>query len=200
MGENCKTDIQIKDLAKEFFFAKGHLQSSVQELADFAGVNRTLINYYFRSKENLFQIIYWEMIYEMRQSLSTIYACELNFEKKVDAIIDYLIEQKESYPFLEIFNVQESFKITSKIETIIRPEALPEFKTFLKEIKAEMKKGKLKKTEPKLFMIHLFALISYPIIMNPVLQKILEISEDENKQIRKERKKAIKELLFTSKN
>lgn len=199
MNESCKTEQQIKDSAKEFFFSFGNIHSSTQELADFTGVKRTLINYYFRSKENLFQIIYWELIHEMRKSLSAIYAAECTFEKKIDKLIDYLIKNKEQYPFLEVFNVQESFKITNQLETIIRPEAIPELKIFLKEIKGEMKKGKIKKMDPKHFMIQLFALTSYPIIMSSILTKILDITEDERNQIREERKKTIKELLFTTK-
>ena len=53
----CDTEELIKQKAKELYVSKGVFDASTQEIADFAGVNRTLVNYYFRSKKNLFQVV-----------------------------------------------------------------------------------------------------------------------------------------------
>lgn len=57
-----QTENQIKEKAKILFFSKGMLNASTQEIADYVGVNRTLVNYYFRSKKNLFHVLYNETI------------------------------------------------------------------------------------------------------------------------------------------
>ena len=51
-GEN--TEIQILVAAREVFIAKGYESARMQEIADRAGINKALLHYYFRSKENLF--------------------------------------------------------------------------------------------------------------------------------------------------
>jgi len=55
-----QTQELIKDTAKNLFFVQGKFNATTQEIADEAGVNRTLINYYFRSRDNLIQIIFDE--------------------------------------------------------------------------------------------------------------------------------------------
>jgi len=47
----------IKETAKNLFFVEGKFNATTQEIADAAGVNRTLINYYFRSRDNLMKIV-----------------------------------------------------------------------------------------------------------------------------------------------
>lgn len=49
-----RTRQRLLDAALEVFAAKGYAGARVQEIADLAGVNKQLINYYFDSKEGLY--------------------------------------------------------------------------------------------------------------------------------------------------
>ena len=48
------TEELIKNTAKRLFFGEGKFNATTQEIADAAGVNRTLLNYYFRSRDRFF--------------------------------------------------------------------------------------------------------------------------------------------------
>lgn len=50
-----RTRQRLLDAALEVFAAKGYAGARVQEIADRAGVNKQLINYYFDSKEGLYR-------------------------------------------------------------------------------------------------------------------------------------------------
>lgn len=52
------TERLIMETSMNVFFAEGRFNATTQEIADAAGVNRTLINYYFRSRNNLFEIVF----------------------------------------------------------------------------------------------------------------------------------------------
>ncbi len=39
---------KIKDTAKRLYFAEGRINATILDIADAAGVSRTLVNYYFR--------------------------------------------------------------------------------------------------------------------------------------------------------
>jgi TetR/AcrR family transcriptional regulator len=193
----CKTEEQIKQFAKELFFSKGVLDASTQEIADFAGVNRTLVNYYFRSKKNLFHVVYSEAILEMRANHARIYSASIPFREKVEALIDYSIEFREVYPFLEIFNIRETSKLTNQLETVLQPKSMIETKLFLDEIKAEMQKGTIPTYEPVNFLINIISLISFPIVMKPIFREIFCISsEEEYKRIYNQRKEMVLAILF----
>ncbi len=45
------TENLIKETAMRVFFKEGRFTATTQEIADAAGVNRTLLHYYFRSRD-----------------------------------------------------------------------------------------------------------------------------------------------------
>ncbi len=193
---DCQTEHQIKDRAKILFFTNGILDASTQEIADFAGVNRTLVNYYFRSKKNLFYIVYTEIIEEMRKNYAEIYVSKVSFREKVEALIDYTSEFRESYPFLEIFKINEANRF-NQMETILQPRSIDESKIFLEEIENEMKKGTIPTYEPVNFLINIISLITFPIVMKPVFRVIFNISTEEQYQkIYNQRKEMVMTILF----
>ncbi len=197
----CLTEEHIKQRAKVLFFTTGILDASTQEIADFAGVNRTLVNYYFRSKKNLFHIVYTEIITEMRTNFAAIYVSNVTFREKVEALIDYTTEFRETYPFLEIFNIQETSKLNNRLETVLRPTCMEETGFFLKEIEEEMKKGTIPAYEPINFLINLMSLISFPIVMKPIFREIFCISTEEQYQrIYNQRKEMVMTILFNNVN
>lgn len=193
----CQTEEQIKQHAKELFFSRGMLDASTQEIADYAGVNRTLVNYYFRSKKKLFNIVYTEMIEEMRSNFASIYISDVSFRKKVEALIDYSTELRENYPFLEIFNIRETSKLSNQMETVLQPKSMAETKLFLQEIEHEMQKGTIPTYEPVNFLINIISLISFPIVMKPIFREIFCISsEEQHLRIYNQRKEMAMTILF----
>lgn len=195
-GLECKTEGQIKDFAKELFFKKGKFAASTQEIADFAGVNRTLVNYYFRSKNNLFEVVYWEMINELRTEFAQFYAAKIPFRTKVESIIDFLIDFRIRYPYLEIFNMQESVKLSNQVNSILQPKLVEEINQLMDEVKVEMAAGRLPSYHPKNFLVNIFSLVSYPIIMQPIFERILDVDQEEYETMLKERREIILQILF----
>ena len=53
-----KTEIEILNAAKEVFQQKGMAGARMQEIADRAHINKTLLHYYFRSKQLLFEAVF----------------------------------------------------------------------------------------------------------------------------------------------
>lgn len=195
----CQTEEQIKQHAKELFFSRGILDASTQQIADFAGVNRTLVNYYFRSKKNLFYIVYTETIEEMRRNYASIYVSDRSFREKVEALIDFTTVFRENYPFLEIFNIQETSKLRNQLETFLQPRSMEETGIFLKEIEQEMKKGTIPTYEPVNFLINVISLISFPIVMKPIFKEIFCItSEEQYRKIYNQRKEMVMTILFNN--
>ena len=57
MESEKSTEEKIKEAAKAVFLTKGFEGCSSREIAGAAGMNVALVNYYFKSKGHLFQII-----------------------------------------------------------------------------------------------------------------------------------------------
>ncbi|XJR86323.1 TetR/AcrR family transcriptional regulator [Elizabethkingia anophelis] len=91
----------------QLFFGERHFKATTQEIADAAGVNRTSINYYFRSRDNLFKVVFEEAIEQMHQNHNAILLSELPFRDKLSRWLDDELASALKYPFLEIYIVTQ---------------------------------------------------------------------------------------------
>ena len=67
------TEEKIKSAARTVFHTKGFAATKTRDIAKEAGINLALLNYYFRSKEKLFQIIMMDSIHSLFQSILPIF-------------------------------------------------------------------------------------------------------------------------------
>ena len=91
MKEKINADIvekKIFEAAKKIFVRDGFRRSSMSDIASEAGISRTSLNYYFRTKERLFIAIFKDILSEFFPNINTILDIKIPFEKKVDKIID----------------------------------------------------------------------------------------------------------------
>lgn len=190
------TEDLIKEKAKVFFLVQGQINATSQEIADFAGVKRTLVNYYFRSKENLLQIVCLEVIQNMKLKLDTIYLSDLSFDEKLNEIIDYNFALRQQYPFLEIVKTIEVAQKMQNKSSFLNPVQTPGLKVFLKEIAEEIKAKRITDSNPLNFLLNIQALISYPLMMKPIYSELYELSNEEYDLLVKERKDLIKQLVY----
>ena len=57
MQKDISTEIKIKEAATRVFVAKGFNGCTSREIAKESGMNVALVNYYFKSKGQLFEIV-----------------------------------------------------------------------------------------------------------------------------------------------
>ena len=186
------TEQLIKDTAKRMFFSEGKLHATTQDIADAAGVNRTLLNYYFRSRDILFEQVATEARAEMSAELDFVFSSELDFKEKVQQLINVFMDQAMKFPYREVYVVTE----INRTEKIVPEEKKNRIRQFLKEVDAEMEKGKIKKMDPRQFVMNLFALMAYPLITNCLNKSIYNINDAEYRKLMKERKKLIFEMIY----
>lgn len=184
---------QIKATAKEIFFYKGNLHATTQEIADEAGVNRSLINYYFRSRDQLFKTVYNEAVETMRSQLDNVIYAPIPFEQKLASLIEVYMTEIVKYPYKESFLITE---MCSKNFLLKERKKSPSLITFLEEIKLEMEKGTINKTDPLHFIINLFSLMAYPVIMAPLYRKLFDLNKEKFEHLLSERKALILKIML----
>lgn len=195
--KDSQTEQQIKDAARRLFFAEGRFNATTQEIADAAGVNRTLVNYYFRSRDLLFDQILKEARDTMDQRLDMAMSNETSFKKKVEHFIDIFTEQAFTYPYLDIYMVTRINEDVEKQNEIISDlKKTDRVKNFLKDVEVEIKKGTVEKMEPVQFLINLISLLSHPVVIQPLFKKLFNYSDKQYKQMLVARKELILKMLF----
>ncbi|MEJ2879735.1 TetR/AcrR family transcriptional regulator [Pedobacter sp. GR22-6] len=187
------TEQLIKNTAKHMFFAEGKLHATTQEIADAAGVNRTLVNYYFRSRDALFDQVFHEAQRELMTLLDEVFDSKMPFKEKIRNLIDVFIEEAMKYPYREVFIITQmnrndvmEFK-RARIEKVNR---------ILQEIQTEMDNGSLKAMNPRHYIINLFSMMAYPLVTAPLNSILFNMSNEEYQALMQERKQIIFETIF----
>jgi TetR/AcrR family transcriptional regulator len=196
VGESQETEKLIKDTAREIFFQKGRLKATTQEIADEAGVNRTLIHYYFRSREQLLQIVFEEAVKETREKIGAIFKSDSPFKVKISQYLDVFIDRNIRYPYMQNFIITEINQNPEKEAEYLSKKRASLSKTIFPQLEEEISKGGITPIKPEHFMANLMSMCSYPLVAKPILQGMFNLNDEEYKTFLRERKNIIYTTLF----
>lgn len=191
--KDADSEALIKETAKKLFFGEGKFNATTQEIADAAGVNRTLINYYFRSRNNLFDLVFKDAQEKQQERTASIIFSEAPFKEKITQFIDDSLKLAIEYPYLEMYLVTQFNQGCYFKDQAVTDRMLEKFYI---EFEHEMDKGTILKMEPAQFIINMISMISFPISMRPLIQKSLKIDDLQYTTILKNRKQIILNTLF----
>lgn len=191
------TEELIKATAKKLFFSEGKFRATTQEIADAAGVNRTLVNYYFRSRDHLFELVLKDARAQVEERMGNLFGLELPFKDRIGLMIDEIIETVYDYPFMDIYTIMRIKDVTEGPEKDVHEKEMREkIGFFLNEIEKERKKGTIKAPSAMHFFLTLASLIGHPLTFRHMFQIPLNLSDKQYKKLLKERKELILEMLF----
>ena len=101
------TERRIMEAAAKVFMQKGRLGASMQDIADEAGINRTLLHYYFRNKEKLFDTIFERIMSKVFPDMVHALASDLPFLEKIKHFTASYARLLDENPYLPVFVFQE---------------------------------------------------------------------------------------------
>ena len=185
-----KTEEHIKDVARKLFFSEGQLNATTQEIADAAGVNRTLLNYYFRSRDALFQIVFDEAMLNFKTSLESIITQQYSVKERIENLVDYLLQEMGNNPYRELFFITQ----INQNEGGLKPKKEDEtnkWRIFLEEIQSEIDAGNIRPLKPEDYVLNIFSMCILPVLMKPVYTTMFQISPEEYQVLLNNRKKSI---------
>ncbi|RFZ90025.1 TetR/AcrR family transcriptional regulator [Mucilaginibacter conchicola] len=192
-AKDTGTEELIRSTAKKLFFKEGKLHATTQDIADAAGMNRSAVHYYFRTRDQLIALIFAESMQALSLRLGKVMSAELPFREKIQGLIEVFTNEMMEYPFQEVFLVTEINTAGHDLVTKIDEGPVS---SFLNEIEKEMHLGTIEKTDPKHFLINLFSLLSYPIMMSPIYRQFFGMNEHQFDELIAERRELITRTMF----
>ena len=195
----CKissTEEKIKEAAKRVFITKGFSACTSREIAKEAGMNVALVNYYFRSKNQLFLIIYHAVMHDFMLSMMEVFSTELSLKEKVSLLIDREYEFLTKHPEIPTFVLNEMAR--NKDSGIQIHETLNDFaKTgvFLEASNAQ-KRGEMRKVDMVSLTMIIMANCQHPFMARLLTQQLHGMTDEQyDTQIIKH-KEIIKEMIL----
>ena len=158
--------------ATNLFILKGRAGTSMQDIADEAGINRTLLNYYFRSKDNLFEQVFMKIFSRFLPTVVTTLKSDLPVLERFNNFIDYYFKLLEENPVIPLFIIQELTTNPQRLIDRLKDGGL-DTSFILKALETEMEMGSIRRMDPREIMINLMSLIIFPFAARRIFEELL---------------------------
>lgn len=192
---------QILLAAKELFLLNGYDAVSTTQVAKKAGCNQALVHYYYRTKQNLFKIIFQEEIEKMFKRLIEIPQDDISIEEFISKVIDtqleFMKENKDVPLFLlgELRNNSEILELLPENYSYYSNELLGKMRTF---IKMKQRKGELQEVIVEDLLLDILSLNVFPIMTQSFFLKVWGMQPQEQDNFLERRKEHIKKVIIAS--
>ncbi len=189
---DATTEEKIIEAARKIFTQKGYAAARTRDIAEEAGLNLALLNYYFRSKEKLFDIIMLETLQQFMTGMKNLLNTEsTSIEEKITMVVGNYIDMLTKQPDLPLFILSE---IKANPKKLIAKMGIKDFlmnSYFLKQFKEGVKAKKLPPLDPLHFIMNIVGLTVFPFIGSQIVQSIGDINQQQFNKLMEERKRLI---------
>lgn len=184
------TEDKIKEAARGVFMEKGFAATRTRDIAEASGYNLALINYYFRSKEKLFDIIMLEAVQKFVHSVWHLLEDQAtSVKEKVTAVVTHYIDMLKETPGLPFFIMNEINRNPEKLLSKIgvgKDRPLPYIAVQWNELTA----GKTN-INPIHIFINFISMTVFPFVASPMLRNRTGMSMTQFNELMEERKSLI---------
>lgn len=173
--ETITTEDKIIRAADKLFTQKGYAATRTRDIAEEAGTNLALLNYYFGSKENLFKKVVQEKLKMLLGAIGPVLSNEhISLEDKIRTITENytnLLLEHEELPIFILNELTVNKVLFAEITQNTRQNAQPVLENQLKERGVEMSATDL--------IINTLSMIIFPFVAKPLITSSGLVKEDE---------------------
>jgi len=191
--KNASTEEKIKQAALKVFTQKGFAATRTRDIAEESGYNLALINYYFRSKEKLFDIVMLELLQGFVKSVFGILNdSTTTLEDKIELLISHYIDMLIQNPDIPIFILNEAKADPDKlIEKLGVSDEIQQSLYIRRQWMEVITSGMAPDINPAHIIINIVALTIFPFAGRHMLKNRLNMNTEQYNALMEERKNLI---------
>lgn len=182
MKRNQTTEKSILEAAERLFLEKGFALTSTTLIAREVGCNQSLLHYYYRSKENLFELIFQKVLNTFIAGFTDIGDKNLTFEERLKNWVYTQFEMLQANPEIVFFLINE---ITTNPKRLLVIKE--QFKTLSSDIlqligrklQIEINTGNIQPISPIDFMLNIFSLNTGVFLFYSIAKKLSAFTDEE---------------------
>jgi len=174
MNAELNTEQLILEAAEAEFLEKGYGNAKTVSIAKRAGVNHSLLHYYFRTKEQLFQHIFKKKVEKIAQMFGVVFKQNTDFTKTLRLVIETQFKFLTENPQLPMFIFKEILSNKDNREWAIQtlfPQIFPFLSTLEKMLCREISKGNVRPITILDLMMNVFSINISTFVVLPVLKE-----------------------------
>lgn len=191
--ETITTEQKIIMAADKLFTQKGYAATRTRDIAEGAGTNLALLNYYFGSKEKLFKKVVQEKMKILLGAIGPVLSDEnISIDNKIRIITENytnLLLENEELPIFILNELTVNKDLFAEITQINRQNALPVLEKQLKELGANISATDL--------ILNTLSMVMFPFVAKPLITTSKLVDEDDFVDFVTERKSKIEKWINT---
>lgn len=172
----------------------------MQEIADEAGINKSLLHYYYRTKEKLFGSVFKFTFSLLAPKMIKIFDSNKDAFEVIELFIENYLELIRKNPFIPMFILNEvNKKDTNFVVNVIRNSGI-DISILEKFFEKEKKNGLIREdVNPRNVLVNIIGLCVFPVIGRPLLEVIVfEDNPEMYDAFLDDRKRQVTELIINS--
>lgn len=193
------TEEKIKEAAKKIFIKRGYAGARMNDIADELGMNKALLHYYYRSKEKLFEVIFFEVFDMLLPKLKATVTTDLPLREKIELFVNTYVDAIASNPYVPMFILHELSQDPDRfVEKLKRRNSFPEIGQFILQIIQEMEEKSIQRYHPFHFFMNMISMCAFPFVARPMLQAVSGIEDDHWNEIMAIRKEEVTRFILNA--
>lgn len=188
--KDISTENKIREAAYKIFQQKGYAGTRTRDIAEEAGINLALLNYYYRSKEKLFEIIMEESLKRLFASIQSILNDNsTTLSQKIDIIVNLYIDLLKENPNIPLFILSEMQANPELFKEKIGARDFTVHEIWIvNQINKQMQDANLQKFNPIHIIINIVSLTIFPFAAKPLIKIFSNSDENSFNQFIEERR------------
>ena len=198
-NEETNTGQAILKAAEELFLEQGFEQTTTKQIAQRAGCNQALLHYYYRTKDNLFVQIFEEKVKFIATHFLDLNSTAQTLEERISQMVELHFELFRKNPRLVPFLLKEVLSDPVRVAPIldkIKQYMVKIFGKIDEALHEEIEKGAARPVSTLNVILTLVSLDMAPFIIAPVLQRVLDLTDEQLDEQLDKRKPEVVEILL----
>jgi len=189
----------ILEAAEAEFLEKGYAKSRTTEIAKRAGLTHAMLHYYFRTKENLFEMVFQQKAQLMAEMMSFSFKQDLPFLEKVKKGIEEhfdFVAANSKLPNFILNEIMHDDKLKDLFINILKEKVLAILDSLKQEIDREVGKGTIRYMDAHDLLYNIVSLNLFAFTSTPIINGIMNFGEKQFEKFLKHRKQMNVELIL----
>ena len=201
MSDNTTdTEEQIFQAACRVFQRKGYAGARMQEIADEADINKSMLHYYYRSKDKLFKQVYQRQMERFFPVIFKVLESEEPLDRKIEELIDVYYSFLRQNPKIAQFLVHEMNQNPERYREFIERKEIHPPEAFFRQVEREIEAGHLKEVDPKQLLTSIVGLVLFPFLAQTMIEGVFGLDEEGFREYLSSRKEFLRDFILNGIN
>ncbi len=196
MEKEKSTEERILEAAREVFLEQGYAGARMQAIADRAGINKSMLHYYYRSKDKLFEGIFRTSLMQVLAPAIAVLNADLPLPVKIERFVHSYVDQIVAHPHVPAFVLHELGRHPDRLKQFAGEHAPRMFPRFAAEVRKAVDAGEIHPVQPEHVLANMVALCVFPFIARPMIEAVLGFEGRAYHDFIQERKQTVTDFML----